>query len=187
MKMENSSFMQGFTESYLADLGRVVAAWSHVEHLFSILFLSVVVMKGPSGSMADPTIQKLMGLPFGRKLKAFRARLKELVISDETLTHTSRILDQLLTLSRQRNEIAHSVWNLSIKQQSPNKIEIVHDEAVTLYKSWEKGNPTELKFKTVKQNHLKEIFEKIHALYWDLVQLSLDQGLRSHRQRQPLS
>ena len=55
--------MKGFTESYLADLGRVVTAWSHVEQLFSILFLSVVVMKGPTGSMADPNVQKLMG-PF---------------------------------------------------------------------------------------------------------------------------
>jgi hypothetical protein len=179
-KPEKSSFMKGFTEPYLADLGRVVAAWSHVEQQFSMLFLSVVVMKGPSGSMSEK-VQKLMGLTFDRQLKAFRVRLKELDISEESIARTTRILDRLLTLRKQRDEVAHSVWSLSIKQVSPNQIEIVQDEAVALYKSWKNTKPAE--FKLVKQNHLQEIFEKIHLLYWDLVELSLDPELRSHRQR----
>jgi hypothetical protein len=31
-----SSFMKGFSEAYLADLGRVVLAWSHIEAKFDI-------------------------------------------------------------------------------------------------------------------------------------------------------
>jgi len=182
-KPEQSSFMKGIAKSYLADLGRAVAAWSHVEHQFSMLFLSVVVMKGPTGSMSNPNVQKLMGLSFDRQLKAFRERLKELDISEESITATTRILDRLLTLKKQRDEIAHSVWNLSIKQLSPNQIEIVQDEAIALYKSWKNTKPAE--FKPVKQNHLQELFEKIHLLYWDLIELSLDPELRSHRQRKP--
>jgi hypothetical protein len=179
-KPEQSSFMKGFTESYLADLGRVVAAWSHVEHQFSMLFLSVVVMKGPTGSMSNPNVPKLMGLSLDRQLKAFRERLQELDISEQSINVTTRILDRLLTLKKQRDEVAHSVWNLSIKQLSSNQIEIAQDEAVALYKSWKNTKPAE--FKPVKQNQL---FEKIHLLYWDLFDLGLDPELRSHRQRKP--
>jgi hypothetical protein len=180
-KPENASFMKGFTESYLADLGRVVAAWSHVEHQFSMLFLSVVVMKGPSGSMSNPNIQELMGLSFGRQLQAFRRRLKELDISEESIKRTTCILDRLLTLRRQRDEVAHSVWNLSIKQSSSNQIEIVQDEAVAIFKSWKSTKPEE--FKSVQQKHLQELFEKIHRLYWELFELSIDPELRSHKER----
>jgi len=177
--------MKGFTESYLSDLGRVVAAWSHVELQFSLLFLSVVVMKGPSGSMSDPNVQKMMGLSLGRQLTAFRARLKELDIPETSATATTRLLDRLLTLRKQRDEVAHSVFNLSITQVSPDQIAIAQDEAIALYKSWKNTKPAE--FKPVKQSHLKELFDKIHLLYWDLLELSLDPELRSHRERKPSS
>ena len=36
-----SSFMKGFSEAYLADLGRIIAAWSHIEQQFDMLFLSL--------------------------------------------------------------------------------------------------------------------------------------------------
>ena len=182
-KPEHSSFMKGFTESYLADLGRVVAAWSHVEQQFSMLFLSVVVMKGPLGSMSDPNVQKLMRLSFERQLKKFRARLKELDITDESIDATIRLLDRLSTLRKQRDEVAHAVFSLSIKRISPDQIVISQDESVALFKSWKNTKPAE--FKQVKQSHLKELFENIHLLYWDLFKLSFDPELRSHRQRQP--
>ena len=175
--------MRGFTESYLADLGRVVAAWSHVEQQFLMLFLSVVVMKSHTGSMSNPNVQKLMGLSFDRQLKAFRERMKELDISDKTIDSTTRILDRLSTLRKQRDEVAHSVFSLSIKQDAPDKIVISQDESVALFKSWKNSKPAE--FKQVKQSHLKELFEKIHLLYWNLFELSLDPELRSHRERKP--
>ena len=180
---DNSSFMKGFTESYLANLGRVVAAWSYVEQQFLMLFLSVVVMKRPSGSMSNPNVQKLMGLSFERQLKAFRARLNELDIADKSIEATTRILDRLSTLRKQRDEVAHSVFNLSIKQVSLEKISISQDESVALFKSWKNSKPAE--FKQFKQSHLKELFEKIHLLHWNLFELSLDSELRSHRERKP--
>jgi uncharacterized protein YdhG (YjbR/CyaY superfamily) len=178
---DNSSFMKGFTESYLADLGRVVAAWSHVEQQFLMLFLSVVVMKSPKGSMSNPNVQKLMGLSFDRQLKAFRDRLKELDIAEKSAEAVKRILDRLPTLRKQRDEVAHSAFSLSIIQLSPDQIVISQDESTTLFKSWKSQKPAE--FKQVKQSHLKELFEKIHLLYWNLVELSLDPELRSHRER----
>lgn len=121
-KPENSSFMKGFTESFLADLGRVIAAWSHVELQFSLLFLSVVVMKGPTGSMSDPKVQRLMGLSFDRQLKGFPARLRELDINQELINATTRLLDRLSTIKKQRDQIAHSTFNVSVKQISPDQI-----------------------------------------------------------------
>lgn len=180
---DNSSFMKGFTESYLADLGRVVAAWSHVEQQFLMLFLSVVVMKGPSGSMSDPNVQKQMGFSFDRQLKSFRDRLKELDISRESIDATTKILDRLSTLRKQRDEIAHSAFNLSMKQTPPDQIVNSQDESIALYKSWKSSKPAE--FKKVKQKYLQELFDKIHLLYWDLFELSLDPELRSHRERNP--
>lgn len=180
---DNSSFMKGFTESYLADLGRVVAAWSHVEQQFLMLFLSVVVMKTPKGSMSNPNVQKLMGLSFDRQLRAFRDRLNELDIAKKSAETAKGIIDRLPTLRKQRDEVAHSVFNLSIKQLSPDQIVISQDESTALVKSWKSQKPAE--FKQVKQSHLKELFEKIHLLYWNLVELSLDPELRSHRERKP--
>jgi hypothetical protein len=180
---DNSSFMKGFTESYLADLGRVVAAWSHVEQQFLNLFLSVVVMKGPSGSMSNPNVRELMGLSFDRQLKAFRARLKELDIADKSIDATTRVLDRLSTLRKQRDEIAHSAFSLSIKQVSSDEIAVSQDESVALFKSWKNSKPAE--YKQVKQSHLQELFERIHLLYWDLIELSFDAELRSHRERKP--
>ena len=178
---DNSSFMKGFTESYLADLGRVVAAWSHVEQQFLMLFLSVVVMKASKGSMSNPNVQKLMGLSFDRQLQAFRDRLKELDIAEKSAEAVKRILDRLSTLRKQRDKVAHSVFSLSIKQVSPVQIVVSQDESTALIKSRKNQKPAE--FKQVKQSHLKKMFEKIHLLYWDLVTLSHDPELRSHRER----
>lgn len=178
---DNSSFMKGFTESYLADLGRVIAAWSHVELQFLMLFLSVVVMKAPRGSMSNPNVQKLMGLSFDRQLQAFRVRLKELDIAERSEESVKRILDRLSTLRKQRDEVAHSIFNLSMKQVSPDQIVVSQDESTALFKSWKSQKPAE--FKQVKQSHLKELFEKLHLLYGDLIELSLDPELRSHRER----
>ena len=46
INLENSSFLKGFSESYLADLGRIIIGWSHVESQLDILYLSFVVMRG---------------------------------------------------------------------------------------------------------------------------------------------
>lgn len=173
--------MKGFTESYLADFGRVIVAWSHVEQQFHNLFLSVVVMKGPTGSMANPAVRKLMGLSFDRQLKKFRDRLKELDIPETSAKAAEHVLDRLLTLKKQRDEIAHSALNLSIEQVSPDQFIVAKDKTIALQKSWKNSKPAE--FKPLKQSDLKNLFDKIHVLYWDLFKLSLDADLRSHRER----
>lgn len=178
--MAKSSFMIGFSESYLADLGRVIAAWSHIESQFDLLFLSLVVMRGKSsGSMSDPRVNKLMGMAFERRLKEFRTRLEELELSDDSRVKLDRTLSQLMTLRRKRDEIAHSVWSPSI---DPN-FQFKPNTAMALFKSWRNSKPHE--WNTVAQKSLKATFGKMSALFWDLVRLSLDPELRAQRPRQP--
>jgi len=165
--LKNSSFMAGFTESYLADVGRIVAGWSHVEGHFDILFLSVVVMRGaPSGSMKDPRV-KLLGHTFLSRVRQFRERLGELKLSDEDRKAIDKVLSQLVQLRSERDEIAHALLSPVF---DPTK-GISPDAAVALIKSWRNEKPHE--FKPVSQTRLKKTFEKIHALYWDLFDLSL--------------
>lgn len=173
--LKNSSFMAGFTESYLADVGRIVAGWSHVEGHFDILFLSVVVMLGaPSGSMKDPRV-RLLGHTFLSRVRQFRERLGELELSDEDQKTIYRILSQLVQLRSERDEIAHALLSPAF---DPNK-GISPDAAVALVKSWRNEKPPE--FKPIDQARLKKTFDKIHSLYWDLVDLSLRRPWSSMR------
>lgn len=173
VNLNNSSFMRGLSESYLADLGRVVAAWSHVEQQFDILYLSFVVMRGaPSGSLSDPKVSKLMGLSFGRRIKEFRNRLKELPVPEEIFNAVSSALDQLLTLRRERDEVAHAVWNPVIDKD----MTLADNKGAALYKSWKNQKPH--KNIIVNQSRLQETFERIHSLYWRLVELQLHRELR---------
>lgn len=174
---EHSSFMMGISESYFADLGRVIAAWSHVELQFDLLFLSLVVMQKSSGSMQDPRVRE-MGDAFKRRITAFRARIKELELTEEWTKHLKTILDQLLECRKERDEIAHAVWNPAIKNG-----QLAEGEAVLLYKSWK--NPKEFESKIVKQVYLKEFYDKIHGLYWDLVKVSLDPEIRDKNLQSP--
>ena len=100
--VEHSSFMKGISESYLADLGKVIASWSHVESQFDILFLSLVVMQKSSGSMQNPRV-KMMGDNFKSRIKAFRARIKELELTEELTKDLKMILDQLLQCRKERD------------------------------------------------------------------------------------
>ena len=165
--LKNSSFMAGFDESYLADVGRVIAAWSHVEAQFDILFLSVVVMLGaPSGSMKDPRV-KLLGEGFKNRVARFRKHIDAFELSDEAAKAMDRVLSQLVILRFERDEVAHAVFSPMFNPD----VGISPDTALALVKSWRNEKPHV--FKPVSQDHLKKTFEKIHSLYWDLFDLSL--------------
>jgi hypothetical protein len=174
VNLDHSSFMKGLTESYLADLGRIVAAWSQVESQFDILYLSYVVMRGASsGSLSDPKVSKLMGLSFDRRIKNMRDRISELKLPKDSIDAVLKILDQLLTLRRERDVVAHSVWTPAIDENQ----QFSTTKGAALYKSWKNKNP--YKSTVVEQNRLNEIFERIHSLFWELVDLSLNDELRN--------
>lgn len=177
VNVDHSSFMMGISEAYLADLGRVIASWSHVESQFDILFLSLVVMQRASGSMKDQNME-MMGLAFKRRIRLFRDRIEELELTTEKTKRLKTILDQLSQSRTQRDEIAHAVWNPAIK-----KGHFVEDEASLLYKSWKKSK--EFEFKIMTQARLKTMFQTIHALFWDLVEVSLDSEIRDKNQQLP--
>jgi hypothetical protein len=171
-----SSFMQGFSEAYLADLGRVVAAWARVEFQFDLLFLSLVVMRGKSsGSMSDPRV-KHMGDRFKDKLAAFRDRIAELDLPEKTRKKIESTLNKLETLRNKRDWVAHSQW-------SPNLVigQVGQTSATALFKSWKNQKPPA--FFSVRQEELKKIFRRIAALFSDLLDLLLDPQLRAQRPR----
>src|SRR5262245_28972970 len=106
MAKMQSSFMAGFSESYLADLGRVVAAWSQVENQFHLLFLSVVVMRGASsGQLKTDRVRKLMGLSLDRQLREFRQRLDELQVSRSARARYETVFSQLDSLRNERDHV----------------------------------------------------------------------------------
>ena len=107
--VQNSSFMVGLSDSFLGDLGKVIAAWSHVEWKFDLLFLSLVVMQKSSGSMKDPRV-KLMKLPFKDRLNRFLDRLKELDLESEKMNNLESLAAHLLDCQQERNKIAHAGW-----------------------------------------------------------------------------
>ena len=167
--LKHSSFMAGFTDSYLADLGRVVAAWAHVEMNFDMMFLGVVVMLGKgAGSANDPRF-KMMGEAFERRIRAFRARIDELEMADADRKRIEKILDQLVQLRSERDAIAHARFSPKFVPGSG----FVPDTGMALVKSWRNQKPHERK--EITRQYLKKTFEKTHTLYWDLVELSLDQ------------
>jgi hypothetical protein len=177
MAKPQSYFMQGFSEAYLADLGRVVAAWAHVEFHFDLLFLSLVVMRGKSsGSMSDPRV-KQMGDRFKDKLAAFRDRIAELDLPDGTRKNIESTLNKLETLRNKRDWVAHSQWQ-------PDLIigQVGQTTATALFKSWKNAKPPEFFF-SVPQEELKKIFRRISGLFSDLLDLSLDPQLRAQQPR----
>src|SRR5437762_3083523 len=97
-------------DTYLADLGRVVAAWSHVESQFHLFYLSIVVMRGQAGSLREKQVQDLMGLPLERQLRKFRERLNEIDLSNDTRAKIDNVFSRLSTLKLERDKVAHSQW-----------------------------------------------------------------------------
>jgi hypothetical protein len=133
-----SNFMKGFSDAFLADLGRVVAAWAHVEQQFHILLLSVVVFHGQSGSIDSPRVARIMGNSLNKQVRAFKDRLDELELSDQTRKNTTATLDRLIALRRARDEVAHASWNVSIRVSDDGRMELRPNEALRLFKSWKK-------------------------------------------------
>ena len=147
--------MLGFDESYLADLGRLIAAWSHVELQFDLLFLSIVVMRAPSGSTKTNPRMKLMGAGFKRRIEEFKKRIKELELTEERRKDVRDVLSRLVRYRDERDRIAHSVFSISLKGSPPH---IEPTEATGLYKSWKSNKEPE--FTTVTQDHLQKTFKK---------------------------
>lgn len=163
-----SNFLQGLSESYLADLGRVVAAWSHVESQFQILYLSLVVMRGASsGNLNTQRVRDLMGLSLERQLREFRSRLDELKCAGPVRVKYERIFNQLDTLRNERDQVAHSMWQPVVTED----MQLSSNEGVALFKSWK--NSKHYAEKSVKQERLIEIVERMEALFWQLGDLSL--------------
>lgn len=157
-----SSFMKGFSEAYLADLGRIIAAWSHIEQQFDMLFLSLVVFRDKSsGSTKTPEFQKLMGGRFSDRLTMLRNRSAQMDLSEETMRETDAVLSQLDTLRNERDRIAHSVWSPTLDDP---------EAAQAVFKSWK--NQKEHEWKLVEQDRLREIFGRMEDLFWRLFKLS---------------
>ena len=165
------SNFQMFSESFLADIGRVIAGWSYLESNFDVLFLSKVVMrrKEPSGLkvLEDPEVQRQMTRRFSDRVKALRKYYAGAKFTKEDQKHVQRILDQLLECRRERAEIAHSQISPTI-----NMGEIYSDEATLITKSWK--NDKEFEIKSLTKERLQGMFETMNALTMDMFNLAFD-------------
>ena len=163
-----------FSEPLLADLGRVIAGWSTVQHQhFDPLFLSLVVMRGAGSGilLGDPEKFKIMSLAFARRITLFRKRITELELTEAKQRYIKKILDQLLQSHKDRNEIVHSMFSPTIKGG-----QVYSDEALLVFKSWKHSKEFESKILT--QERLQEMFQTLNALSLDMVKLALDEELR---------
>ncbi|HEY7977809.1 MAG TPA: hypothetical protein VID67_06420 [Rhizomicrobium sp.] len=177
--LANSSFMAGFTESYLADIGRIIAAWSHVEQQFDLLFLSVVVMENKGrGSMKDPRV-KMMGEAFERRIRRFREAVIKPNFPEKTTKALETTLGRLTQLRTERDTLAHATFGLFI---TPER-KIDPERAMATIKSWR--NEKEHEMRPITQAYLKKTFSKIHALYWEMFDLSLQRPWSVQPPRRP--
>jgi hypothetical protein len=167
-------------DDYLTELGRLIGAWSKVEHFFQMLFLSIVVMRGAKSVTLDANAQKLMANSFGRQLKGFRTRIDELELSSETRATTLRIVSQLDTLRKERDRAAHSqLW----AQFHEGNIEKIDEETATqIFKSWK--NTDKFEWTDLTKTRLTEICQRIVTLHWDLVKLGIDPEIIAQKPRQ---
>jgi len=173
---EKSSFMRGLSEPFLADLGRVVAAWSIVEHDLDILFLRHVVR--PSSKIAQDELRP-MTLPFDKKMHAFKKRIAEMNLPVTLLKRVTSTLDKASTLRKERDKIAHSLWNISLKPSQSGML-IEQDVGVRMYQSWRKLLASQ-ETREVTTEELREIFGRIHHLWFHLLILSLEGDFCDHR------
>lgn len=171
--VSNSSFMLGFSNDYLAEIGKVIVSWSHVEQQFALLFLSLVVMRGQSqGNLANPRVSKLMGAPFKVRIEGFRDRIRELKLSADKRNEVEEILDKLLILRTERDKLAHAVFSPFLEEPY-----FADDKASALYKSWKNQKP--FNQETVRLSRITSIFDRIHTLFWELNRLQLEDEIRN--------
>lgn len=164
--------LDGFSESTLADIGRVIAAWSHLELQFDQLFLSIVVMEGAGSGKITPEKTKQMGKAFERRVRELRKRLPETGLTPDMTKRWDRVLSQLTQVRTERDRVAHSVLTPNLREDQ---------SAQSLYKSWRNQKPYEIGTLTPKR--LKKTFQKMAALHLELLLLSLDPESRGHPSR----
>jgi len=162
----NSSFMSGFTESFLADIGQVIMAWSQVEEQFNLLYLSAIVMEDKgTGSMSNPRIVK-MRYSFKNRVRIYRQYIRTLSLSDERKQEMLDTMTELKKCYNERNQLAHSQFSIRFDE---NKIDIT--QATKISTNWKNYKGTD--FSTTSQEQIQQLFEKIHALFWNLHEIAL--------------
>jgi hypothetical protein len=171
MNEKYSSFMKSFSEPYLADVGRIICAWSHIEFIFDSLFISIVVMKGANeGSLSDPKVRQ-MGMAFERRVRAMRDHLISMNLPSEKYKKWDAALSRLMNLRNERDTIGHSQFSPSFSHGDDGMPYLESDTAIALCKSWRNQKPH--KHIKITQDDLKKTFQKMEALFWELNGLKL--------------
>lgn len=162
--------MQQVPEPLLTELGRVVAAWSHVENTFDMIYLGRIVMRDTGRVHRMDPIVKQMGQAFERRVGELRKYFKDHPdFSPMAKIAWDRALSQLISLRRKRDFLAHGMMGPAI---GPD-FNTVPDAMTIIFKSWR--NQKETEFVTIKLAGLRKTFERMHRLFWDLQKLILSQ------------
>lgn len=172
----NSSFMQGFSDQYLAELGRVIGSWAHIEQSFIVsMMVSVLIHKHPHAKEDGPEARAILGAGLKEQANLYRQFMREKKFTDERIKDGERLLSRIVNAREDRDAVAHWPLTPDIGESFPS------DTGQGFYKSWKKIQNAEHKEVTIER--LKEIFGKMHYLYWDLHDFVLGQPIR---ERPPL-
>ena len=149
----------------LAEIGRVITAWSHIEFSFDMIYLQVVVAQGGGMAKDDPR-WKLMGAAFERRVRELREILPSQSFSPENLVKFDRALSQLISLRRKRDLLSHGVINPSnVSGSLENEVEAVQ----IMFKSW-RNSKDHLVFRLTLSD-LQQTSGRMTRLYNDLISL----------------
>ena len=163
-----SSFMVGISDAYLADIGRVVAGWGHVEAWFDVLAYREVRRDGEAS-----TAHVSLGKPFGTRVNEFRKRLAKYNLASDKAKRVEAILTSLVVTKRERDDVAHTMWSPQIIESGPGSIAMSPDTAISVFQKLRSASPSTSMTPT-HQKALQDLFQKIHGLFWDLNSLLLE-------------
>ena len=105
-------------------------------------------------------------------------RLNELDLEPEKMRDLESLAARLLDCQQERNKIAHAGWYPAMDGG-----QFVKDQA-TLWSTSMTG-PDEPH--QVTQERLKELFDQMHGLFWEVVGVSLDEEIRRENLKHPYS
>lgn len=151
-------------EQMLVEIGKIIASWSYVEHLFDMVYTRLIVMEGRPQS--DGARLPMLGKPFKvrmRELRAAIATTSEAEIDASQQIAWERMLSQLGSLRNKRDFIAHSqIYPVSLDKDKT-------EEAAVSFKSWRNQKPHLMAKVTLSK--LKKTREEISRAWIDLMKL----------------
>jgi hypothetical protein len=153
-------------EAILTEVGRIIAIWSHLEHVFDFIYLRRVALGGGwAAELDDPRLSN-MGKAFERRVRDLRQHVEAANISHDDRKAWDRALSQLISLRRKRDFLAHGVMNVACENH-----ECLDDKIHLTFKSWRNQKPHVMVHVSLADMHRTR--ERMSLLWPSLIDLQL--------------